>query len=87
MSKFRTENHSASCLGLTSSKDISGGKVIGPGRGKVQNRVAMSPRMAATTLLNSKSYLGAGYRHSRKELPSKTAAVKAMARHECATWK
>ncbi len=81
MSAFKTENHFASWLGLTPSKDISGGKVVGPGRRKVQNRVAMSLRLAATTLLRSQSYLGARYRHLRKELPSKTAAVKAMARH------
>ncbi|SRR3989442_120330 len=81
MSAFQTENHFASWLGLTPSKDISGGKVIGPGRRKVQNRVAMALRMAATTLLRSASYLGGRYRHLRKQLPSKAAAVKAMARH------
>jgi transposase len=81
MSGFRTENHFASWLGLTPSKDISGGKIIGPGQKKVQNRVAMALRMAATTLLNSKSYLGGRYRHLRKQLPSHAAAVKAMARY------
>src|SRR4030095_5903280 len=58
MSGFATENHFASWLGLTPCKDISGGKVIGTGKRKVQNRVAMAFRMAATTLLNSKTYLG-----------------------------
>jgi transposase len=81
MSGFPTENHFASWLGLTPSHDVSGGKVIGPGRRKVQNRVAMALRMAATTLLNSKSYLGGRYRHLRKQLPSHSAAVKAMARY------
>jgi transposase len=80
VSGFRTENHFASWLGLTPSKDISGGRIVGPGRRKVQNRVAMAFRMAATTLLNSKSYLGGRYRHLRKQLPSHAAAVKAMAR-------
>jgi transposase len=80
MSAFKTENHFASWLGLTPSKDKSGGKVVGPGRRKVQNRVAMSLRMAASTLLNSKSYLGGRYRHLCKQLPAKAAAVKAMAR-------
>lgn len=37
--------------------------------------------MLASTLLNSKSYLGARYRHLRKELPTKAAAIKAMARY------
>jgi transposase len=81
MSGFPTENHFASWLGLTPSKDISGGKIIGPGRKKVQNRVAMAFRMAATTLLNSKSYLGSRYRHLRKQLPSHASAIKAMARY------
>ena len=81
MSGFRTENHFASWLGLTPSHDVSGGKIVGPGRRKVQNRVAMALRIAATTLLNSKSYLGSRYRHLRKQLPSHAAAVKAMARY------
>jgi transposase len=81
MTRFRTENHFASWLGLTPSKDISGGKVVGPGRRRVQNRVAMALRMAATTLLNSKSYLGGRYRQLRKKLPSHASAIKAMARY------
>jgi transposase len=81
MSGFHTENHFASWLGLAPSKDISGGKMIGPGKKKVQNRVAMAFRMAATTLLNSKTYLGSRYRHLRKQLPSHASAIKAMARY------
>jgi hypothetical protein len=41
----------------------------------------MALRMAASTLLESKSYLGGRYRHLRTQLPSKAAAVKAMARY------
>ena len=37
--------------------------------------------MAATTLLNSKTYLGSRYRHLRQQLPSHAAAIKAMARY------
>ena len=81
MSGFKTENHFASWLGLTPGKDVSGGKIIGSGKRKVQNRVAMSLRMAATTLLNSKTYLGSRYRHLRQQLPSYAAAIKAMARY------
>ncbi len=81
LSAFPTENHFASWLGLTPSKDISGGKVIGRSRRTVQNRVATSLRMAASTLLNSKSYLGGRYRHLRKHLPNYAAAVKAMAHY------
>lgn len=81
MSAFQTEDHFASWLGLTPSKDISGGKVIGRAYRKVQNRLAGALRMSASSLLNSKSYLGARYRHLRKELPTKGAAIKAMARY------
>jgi transposase len=58
MSGFKTEDHFASWLGLTPNKDITGGKIIGSGKRKVQNRVAMALRMAATTLLRSQTYLG-----------------------------
>ena len=81
LNAFPTENRFASWLGLTPSKDISGGKVIGPSRRRVQNRVTMALRMAATTLLNSKSYLGGRYRHLRNRLSSYAAAVKAMAHY------
>ncbi len=81
LTAFATENHFASWLGLTPSKDISGGKVIGRSRRKVQNRVAMSLRMSASTLLHSKSYLGGRYRHLRNHLPTYAAAVKAMAHY------
>lgn len=81
LSAFRDENHFASWLGLSPSKDISGGKVIRSGTRKVQNRVAMSLRMAATTLRLSDSYLGARYRHLCRKLPAKASAVKAMARY------
>lgn len=81
LSAFPTERHFASWLGLTPSKDISGGKVIGRSRRKVQNRVSMALRMSASTLLNSKSYLGGRYRHLRKHLPTHAAAVKAMAHY------
>lgn len=81
LSAFPSENHFTSWLGLTPAKDISGGRVIGPGRRKVQNRIAVALRNAATTLLRSPSYLGARYRHLRNRLPSKAGAVKAMARY------
>jgi hypothetical protein len=67
--------------GLGGDNPISGGKVIGKGQRKVQNRVAGALRMAAASLLKSHRYLGARYRHLRRQLPSNKAAVKAMARH------
>jgi len=81
MKAFATEKNFTSWLGLTPGKDFSGGSVVSKGKRKVKNRVAAALRMAATTLLKSDSYLGARYRHLRRQLPSKKAAVKAMARH------
>jgi transposase len=81
MSRFRDEGHFTSWMGFTPSKDVSSGKVVGRGKKKVKNRVAVVLRTAATSLLESDSYLGARYRHPRRQLPTFKAAVKAMARH------
>lgn len=81
MSRFPNEQAFVSWLGLTPSRDVSGGKVVRVMRRKVPNRAAAALRMAATTLRCSDSYLGARYRHLQKQLPSKAAAVKAMARY------
>ena len=81
MSRFASENHFASWMGLTPSKDITGGKVVGRSKKKVKNRIAIILRTAATTLLNSDTHLGARYRHLRRQLPSRQSAVKAMAHH------
>ncbi len=81
MKAFASEKNFTSWPGLTPGKDFSGGVVVSKGKRKVKNRVAAALRMAATTLLKSDSYLGARYRHLRRQLPSKKAAVKAMARH------
>jgi hypothetical protein len=81
MSRFQNEDHFTSWMGLTPSKDISGGKVVGRGKKKVKNRVAVVLRTAATSLLASDTHLGARYRHLRRPLPTFKAAVKAMARY------
>ena len=81
LSRFADEDHFASWMGLAPSKDISGGKVVGSGKKKVKNRVAVVLRTAVTSLLESDTYLGARYRHLRRQLPTFKAAVKAMARH------
>jgi transposase len=61
MSRFQDEHHFTSWMGLAPSKDISGGKIIGGGKKKVKNRVAVVLRTAATTLLESDTHLGARY--------------------------
>ena len=62
MSRWKTEAHFASWLGLCPDNRISGDRVLGRSTRHVVNRAATALRMAATTLLNSKSYLGAQYR-------------------------
>jgi transposase len=81
MGRFPSEQAFVSWLGLTPSRDVSGGKLVRAVRRKVSSRAAQALRMAATTLRCSNSYLGARYRHLQKQLPSKASAVKAMARY------
>ena len=78
MSKWETEHHFASWLGLTPQNDTSGGKVVKKGTRKVLSRLATALRTAATTLRLSDSYLGAQFRRFRSRLgPPK--AITAMA--------
>jgi transposase len=79
-SRWQDETHFASWLGLTPSRDISGGKVLKQGTLKVKNRVATALRTAANTRLHSDSYLGARFRslRTRRGAPK---AIKAMARY------
>ena len=68
MERFKTEGHFASYLGLCPFNAVSGGKVLRRGTRKVVNRAATAFRIAAFTLKNSKSYLGAQYRRFRARL-------------------
>jgi transposase len=79
-SRWKDEAHFSSWLGLSPSRDISGGKVLKQGTLKVKNRVAAALRIAANTLLRSDSYLGARFRslQTRRGAPK---AIKAMARY------
>ena len=78
MSPFATEGHLVSWLGLAPRRQLSGGKLIQHERRKNKNRAAAALRMAASTLENSDSYLGARFRYLRSRLgPSR--AIKAMA--------
>jgi transposase len=62
MSRFATEKHYSSWLGLCPNHQITGGKVRRRRRRKVQNRAARALRVAAQSLHKSKSALGAYYR-------------------------
>jgi hypothetical protein len=80
MTPWATENHLVSWLNLAPKRQISGGKLIKHERSQVKNRVADALRMAASTLRESDSYLGARFRYLRARLgPAK--AIKAMAAH------
>jgi transposase len=81
LSAFPSEGNFASWLGLTPNKAITGRKVIRSETREVQNRVAAALRMGASTLRESRSYLGGRYRHLQRSLPSKASAVKAMAHY------
>src|SRR5947208_3991183 len=68
MTRWNTEAHFASWLGLCPNNRITGGKVIRKGTRHVVNRAATALRLAATTLLRSQSHLGAQYRRLRARL-------------------
>jgi hypothetical protein len=78
VSRWKTEAHFASWLGLCPDNAISGDKVLRRGTRRVVNRAASALRMAACTLLRSKTYLGAQYRRLRTRLGA-PKAITAMA--------
>jgi transposase len=78
MSKWKTEAHFASWLGLCPDNRISGDKVPSRGTRRVVNRAATALRQAANTLIRSRSYLGAQYRRLRTKLGA-PKAITAMA--------
>lgn len=78
MTRWPTEAHFASWLGLCPDNRISGDKVLRKGTRHVVNRATTALRLAATTLLRSQSYLGAQYRRLRARLGA-PKAITAMA--------
>jgi len=78
MSRWKTESHFASWLGLCPDNRISGDKVLNRGTRRVVNRAATALRQAANTLMRSRSYLGAQYRRLRTKLGA-PKAITAMA--------
>jgi len=68
MSRFATEKHFTSWLGLCPDNRITGGKVKKSRTRRVQNRAARALRLAAQSLHHSKSALGAFYRRMRSRL-------------------
>jgi transposase len=68
MSKWPTENHFVSWIGLSPRNDVSGGKILKRKTRKVVSRLATALRLAATTLRASDSYLGEQFRRLRTRL-------------------
>ncbi len=68
MSRWQTVKQFTSWLGLCPGSKISGGKVLSSATKPVANRAAAALRMAAMTLFNSKSALGAYLRRQRSRL-------------------
>jgi len=53
MSRFATEAHFVSFLGVSPKNKIGGGKIVGREKRKTKNRAGLAPRLAAGTLLES----------------------------------
>jgi transposase len=73
-SRFATEKHFGSWMGLSPNHQITGGRIHKRRTRKVKNRVAQALRVAASTLHHSKSALGAYYRR----LQARVGAPKAI---------
>ena len=68
MSRWKSDKHFASWLGLCPGAKISGGKGISSATKRIANRAALALRMAAFSLIRSKSALGAYIRRQRSRL-------------------
>jgi transposase len=88
--RFPTVKQFTSWLGLCPGSRISGGKMLSSKTRKVVNRASTAFRMAAQSLANSKTALGAFYRRIRSRLgPPKaiTATAHKLARIFYLLWK
>jgi len=75
LSRFPSEKHFASWLGLCPDQRISGGQVLSSRTRRVINRVSDALRMAAVTLERSQSALGAFYRRMKARLGAAEAVT------------
>ncbi|MGH9434046.1 MAG: IS110 family transposase [Terriglobia bacterium] len=80
MTRWPTEHHLSSWLGLSPNNQVTGGKVIRRRTKKVLNRASLALRLAAQSLHHSKTALGAKYRRLRAKLGA-PKAITAMAHH------
>ena len=77
LSRFPTDGHFASWLGLSPGTKISGGKVLSGKTKRCANRAAQALRLAAASLRSSQSALGAYYRRlcARMDKPKAITAT------------
>lgn len=75
LTKFRSASAFASWLGLCPANDISGGAILRTGTRKVNSRAAKVLRLAAQTLLRSKTPLGDFHRRMRAKLGNPKAVT------------
>lgn len=87
MSRFPTEKHFASWLGLCPNNRITGGKVTKSRTKKVNNRAAKALRLAAQSLHRSLSALGAFYRRLRGRLGAPKAITAAAHKLACLVYR
>lgn len=83
MSRWPTEKHFTSWLGLCPNRKVSGGRVLSSQTRRVANHVRRALRMSATTLRASKSGLGGYFRRMQSRLGAPaaiTAAAHKLAR-------
>lgn len=80
LSRWPTEKHFASWLGLCPDHRISGGKILGRSTRPVVSRARNALRLAAHTLQRSQTALGAKYRRLKSKLGAPKTIV-AMAHH------
>jgi len=79
LSRFKTEKHFCSYLGLSPVNKITGGKIKSSRTKKVAHRAATALRMAAQALHSSRSALGAAFRRLKARIGA-AKAVTAIAR-------
>ena len=75
MSRFPTDRHFCSWLGLAPHNDISGGKILRSRTMKAHNRAAQAFRHAAQACARSYSAFGAFFRHIRARRGAQQAIV------------
>lgn len=75
MSRFPTEKHFASWLGLAPHHEISGGKLLRNRTLKTDNRAGQAFRQAAACVIRSESAFGAYYRRKKAHLGPMQALV------------